>query len=83
MLPHHNLLQIIVMFVNFIYITSYFGLYFSLRAERCSRGKAIGVVVMFYMSYVELLEFIFEKGNNALECLGVLVEKAMTALKEL
>lgn len=40
-------------------------------------------VVMYYMSYVELLEFILEKGNNALECLGVLVEKAMTALKEL
>lgn len=83
MLPHHNLLQIIVMFVKFIYITSYFGLYFSLRAEGCSRRKAIGVVVMSYMSYVELLEFILEKGNNALECLGVLVKKAMTALKEL
>ena len=46
MLPYHYLLQIIVMFVKFVYITLYFMYLFSLRAERCSRGRATRVAVI-------------------------------------
>lgn len=85
MLLHHYLLQIIVMFVKFIYITSYFSLCLVYEPSAALiGGQQCSIYCHFVvMSYVKLLEFILEKSNNTLECLGILVKKAMTALKEL